>query len=275
LHGSKSSQSRKRRAEFACKRRWRELPRHGVALLSCLTLAVCCEGQIRRPVNCYSLTELDLAPPGALGQRYVWELPLDVQREPAFATSATIECRRARILEVETIADARLDADAVAATTEWYEVPFRPEHRRRCSQLLGRSHRCFVTIRNAQQSAPTAIRREPLDRRLPKSAASAFRRELAHGGRTWWRKRRLRRRHEGSCLSEDSLFGPCGCSRCFGDRVFGGAFPLTGRRAVLAAASASKRISALRSVTVALLIGSVLHAAGTQGGGRRQFRSSS
>jgi hypothetical protein len=82
----------------------------------------------------------------------------------------------------------------------------------------------------------------------------AFRRKPALGEGTWWRKRRLRRRHEGSCLSEDSLFDLCGCSRCFGDRVFGGAFPLTGRRAVLAAASASKRISALRSVTVVLLI---------------------
>jgi hypothetical protein len=63
-----------------------------------------------------------------------------------------------------------------------------------------------------------------------------------------------RRRHEGSWLSEDSLFDLCGCLLCFGDCVFGGAFPLTGMRAVLAAASASKRLSALRSVTVVLLI---------------------
>src|SRR5215470_9756003 len=114
-----------------------------------------------------------------------------------------------------------------------------------------------------------AVQKKPLDRRLPKaqprpSLAARLAREL--GPQTAL----AAHCHEGSCLSEDSLFDPCGCSRCFGGGAFGGAFPLTGRRAVLAAASASKRISALRSVTVALLIGSVLHAAGTQGGGRRQ-----
>jgi hypothetical protein len=51
----------------------------------------------------------------------------------------------------------------------------------------------------------------------------------------------LRRPHEGSCLSGDPLFALCGCLRCFPGCVFGGGFPLTGRRAVLAAASASKR----------------------------------
>ena len=39
----------------------------------------------------------------------VWKPPLDVQRD---------ERLRARILEVETIADAGLDANAVAATAE-------------------------------------------------------------------------------------------------------------------------------------------------------------
>jgi hypothetical protein len=60
--------------------------------------------------------------------------------------------------------------------------------------------------------------------------------------------------YEGSCLSEGSLFGLCGRLRCFADCVFGGAFPPTGRRAVLAAASASKRLRDLRSVTMVLFI---------------------
>jgi hypothetical protein len=67
--------------------------------------------------------------------------------------------------------------------------------------------------------------------------------------------------HEGSCLSEDSLFGLCGRLRCFADCVFGGAFPPAGRRAVLAAASASKRFSDLRSVTVVLFIDQFLRTA--------------
>ena len=99
--------------------------------------------------------------------------------------------------------------------------------------------------------------------------------QLARGGRTRSRKRHLRHRHAGSCLSEDSLFDSCGCSRCLGGCVFGGAFPLTGRRAVLAAASASKRLSSLRSVTVVLLID---HSCGEQvppRGGRRRLRSPS
>jgi hypothetical protein len=125
--------------------------------------------------------------------------------------------------------------------------------RRRRSQLLRWSHRCYVTSRNSQRSGPTA------NTKVAARSATAEKRSVGlpsqtRPRRTWWRKRRLRRRHEGSCLSEDSLFDLCGCSPCFGDRVFGGAFPLTGRRAVLAAASASKRISALRSVTVVLLI---------------------
>lgn len=48
----------------------------------------------------------------------VWKLPPDVQRERVFATRTTIERLRARILEVETLADGGLDADAVAATAE-------------------------------------------------------------------------------------------------------------------------------------------------------------
>ena len=67
--------------------------------------------------------------------------------------------------------------------------------------------------------------------------------------------------HEGSCLSEGSLFGLCGRLRCFADCVFGGAFPPTGRRAVLAAASASKRLRDLRSVTMVLFIDQFLRAA--------------
>jgi hypothetical protein len=53
-----------------------------------------------------------------LDKAKVWKLPPDVQREHVFATSTTIERLRARILEVETIADGGLRADAVAATAE-------------------------------------------------------------------------------------------------------------------------------------------------------------
>jgi len=53
-----------------------------------------------------------------LDEAKVWKLPLHVRREPLSATSTTIEPLRARTLEVETIADAGPDADAVAATAE-------------------------------------------------------------------------------------------------------------------------------------------------------------
>ena len=56
-HESKTSQSGNTQVEFACKRRWRELP--GYVLPDASPLL---RGQVRRPVNCYSgLTERDLA----------------------------------------------------------------------------------------------------------------------------------------------------------------------------------------------------------------------
>ena len=58
----------------------------------------------------------------------------------------------------------------------------RPGRRRRCGQSRPWSHRCFVTGRNAKRSGPTPIRRYPLDRRLPKSATSASRRNSPVAG---------------------------------------------------------------------------------------------
>jgi hypothetical protein len=55
----------------------------------------------------------------------------------------------------------------------------------------------------------------------------------------------------------------CERLRCFADCIFGGAFPPTGRRAVLAAASVSKRFSDLRSVTVVLFHRSVFSPSGS------------
>jgi hypothetical protein len=53
-----------------------------------------------------------------LDKAKVWKLFLDVEREPVLATSRPIERLRARILKAESIADAGLDADVVAATAE-------------------------------------------------------------------------------------------------------------------------------------------------------------
>jgi hypothetical protein len=66
-------------------------------------------GQIRRPANCYSLTELDLAvAKWAVAKVRIWKWPRGVPRESVFATSPTIERLRASILEVEAIADTGL-----------------------------------------------------------------------------------------------------------------------------------------------------------------------
>ena len=179
---------------------------------------------------------------------------------------------RARVLEVEAIApvqgwmprrvtaeDIRLGAHGAG---------------RLSSQLLGWVAPTFCLPGQAPSNLGQRLyANKPLGRRLAETAALPS--QFVRGGRTRLRKRRLRRSHEGSCLSEDSPFDLCGCLLCFGDCVFGGAFPLTGMRAVLAAASASKRLSALRSVTVVLLIDKFRTQHVLQRGGRRQLRSSS
>jgi hypothetical protein len=98
------------------KRRRRELPGYGVAVLSCQTLALARASP--SPVNCHSLTELDLAVARGAWTRLSLEAAPGRVARTRFAPGTTIERLRPRILEVETIADAGLDADAVAATAE-------------------------------------------------------------------------------------------------------------------------------------------------------------